>query len=83
VRGAVDPLGESGNDHDVRRGARTCDLARHALAVSGHPSRADDGDGPRGESRLVAVDPERVRWTREVSQTRRIARVRRRELDHA
>jgi hypothetical protein len=49
MRGAVDPRRESGNDHDVRRGARTCDLARHTLAVTGHASRSDDGHGPCGE----------------------------------
>jgi hypothetical protein len=69
MRRAVDPLRESRYDHDLRRSAPARDLARHALAVSGHPSRAHDRHRPRDESRLVAVDPQRVGWMREVPES--------------
>src|SRR5207244_6305904 len=83
MRRAIDPLRETGHDDDAHSSTRSRDLASDAFAVRRHASRSYDRDGPPGESGRIAVDPQRIRRTLELSEPSRIASVVRADRDQA
>src|SRR5437763_3706105 len=75
VRGAVDPEGEPGDDHDTRSGQLTAQLGGDLLAVVGSRTGTDDGDPGPTEDPQIATGEQHGRRLVIGRQHRRVAAV--------